>query len=207
MTMKKITTTRIIAAVFPLVVGIACTTHKVEVKPVVTEHEVKPIHITLDVNLKVANEIKREFIEDSSGATSPQDTVKSEIRARRRERRETITDLKKRGVVGEHSNGLLVYRVRGNEQADVVKAENADREKWFQIIAEENGMLVQDVAAERAKASLLFSPAGSFVMKDGAWHQVTPEEEEAARVTRQKMREEFKRKKEAEAAAAATTTP
>ncbi len=194
MTMKIIAT-RIIAAVFPLVAGLACTTHKVEIQPVVTEHEVKPIHITLDVNLKVANEVKREFIEDNGAAVGAQDTLKTEIRARRRARRETIIDLKKRGVVGEHSNGLLVYRVRGNEQADIVKEENADREKWYQIIAAENGMLPQDVAAERAKASLIFSPAGSFVMKDGAWHQVTPEEEEIGRAERQKMREEFNRQK------------
>ena len=191
----KIIATRIIAAVFPLVAGLACTTHKVEIQPVVTEHEVKPIHITLDVNLKVANEVKREFIEDNGAAVGAQDTLKTEIRARRRARRETIIDLKKRGVVGEHSNGLLVYRVRGNEQADIVKEENADREKWYQIIAAENGMLPQDVAAERAKASLIFSPAGSFVMKDGAWHQVTPEEEEIGRAERQKMREEFNRQK------------
>lgn len=194
MTMKIIAT-RIIAAVFPLVAGLACTTHKVEIQPVVTEHEVKPIHITLDVNLKVANEVKREFIEDNGGTVGAQDTLKTEIRARRRARRETIIDLKKRGVVGEHSNGLLVYRVRGNEQADIVKEENADREKWYQIIAAENGMLPQDVAAERAKASQIFSPAGSFVMKDGAWHQVTPEEEAAGQAERQKMREEFNRQK------------
>lgn len=194
MTMKIIAI-RIIAAVFPLVAGLACTTHKVEIQPVVTEHEVKPIHITLDVNLKVANEIKREFVEDNSGAGAAQNGIKEELRARRRARRETILDLKKRGVVGEHSNGLLVYRVRGNEQADIVKAENADREKWYQVIAEENGMLPQDVAAERAKASQIFSPAGSFVMKDGAWHQITPEEEEIGRAERQKMREEFNRQK------------
>lgn len=196
----KIIATRIVAAVFPLIAGIACTTHKVEVQPVVTEHEVKPIHITLDVNLKVANEIKREFIEDNSGAANAQGaqgTVKGEIRARRRARRETITDLKKRGVVGEHSNGLLVYRVRGNEQAETVKAENADREKWYQIIADENGMLPQDVAAERARASLIFSPAGSYVMKDGAWYQVTPEDEEKGRAERQIMRDELRKQRAA----------
>ncbi len=196
----KIIATRIVAAVFPLIAGIACTTHKVEVQPVVTEHEVKPIHITLDVNLKVANEIKREFIEDNSGAANAQgaqNTVKGEIRARRRARRETITDLKKRGVVGEHSNGLLVYRVRGNEQAETVKAENADREKWYQIIADENGMLPQDVAAERARASLIFSPAGSYVMKDGAWYQVTPEDEEKGRAERQIMRDELRKQRAA----------
>ncbi|MDD4097354.1 MAG: DUF1318 domain-containing protein [Lentisphaeria bacterium] len=196
----KIIATRIVAAVFPLIAGIACTTHKVEVQPVVTEHEVKPIHITLDVNLKVANEIKREFIEDNSGAANAQDAqgaAKGEIRARRRARREAITDLKKRGVVGEHSNGLLVYRVRGNEQAETVKAENADREKWYQIIADENGMLPQDVAAERARASLIFSPAGSYVMKDGAWYQVTPEDEEKGRAERQIMRDELRKQRAA----------
>ena len=38
-----------IAAVFILSVAAGCTRHKVEVAPV----EVKPIHITIDVNVKV----------------------------------------------------------------------------------------------------------------------------------------------------------
>lgn len=176
---------------------LGCTTHKVEVQPVVTEHEVKPIHITLDVNLKVANEIKQELLDDSGAAPNSQNGQKAQIRERRRERRDVIQDLKKRGIVGEHSNGLLVYRVRGNEQGEVVKAENTDRETWYKIVAEENGMLAQDVAAERARASLMFSPAGTYVMKDGAWHQITEAEEEAAKAERQKMREEMKKQREA----------
>ena len=38
-----------IAAAFLLMTAISCTQHKVEVAPV----EVKPIHITVDVNVKV----------------------------------------------------------------------------------------------------------------------------------------------------------
>mgnify|MGYP000393599799 CR=1 FL=1 len=38
-----------IAVVFILTTAIGCTQHKVEVAPV----EVKPIHITIDVNVKV----------------------------------------------------------------------------------------------------------------------------------------------------------
>ena len=38
-----------IAAVFIVMTAISCTQHKVEVAPV----EVKPIHITVDVNVKV----------------------------------------------------------------------------------------------------------------------------------------------------------
>jgi hypothetical protein len=38
-----------IAAAFILTTAIGCTQHKVEVAPV----EVKPIHITIDVNVKV----------------------------------------------------------------------------------------------------------------------------------------------------------
>ncbi len=187
----------IIAPALFLFVIVSCTTHRVEVQPVVTEHEIKPIHITLDVNLKVANEIKQELLDDSSAAANNQNGQKAQIRERRRERRDVIQDLKKRGVVGEYSNGLLVYRMRGNEQAEVVKAENADREQWYKIVAEENGMLPQDVAAERAKANLMFSPAGTYVMKEGAWHQITEAEEETAKAERQKMREELKKQREA----------
>jgi hypothetical protein len=41
----------------------ACTKHKVEVEPV----EVKPIHITIDVNVKVDKELE-DFFKDIDGA-------------------------------------------------------------------------------------------------------------------------------------------
>jgi len=39
--------------------GCISTKHEVEVKPI----EVKPMHITVDVNLKIQNELKKEFKE------------------------------------------------------------------------------------------------------------------------------------------------
>jgi hypothetical protein len=44
-------------AVLLAVTGAACTQHRVEVAPV----EVKPIHITIDVNVKVDREIDDYF--------------------------------------------------------------------------------------------------------------------------------------------------
>ena len=48
-----------IAAAFILATVIGCTQHKVEVAPV----EVKPIHITIDVNVKVAQDLE-DFFKD-----------------------------------------------------------------------------------------------------------------------------------------------
>lgn len=39
----------LLCLLLPLVAGFACTRHEVDIKPV----EIKPIHITIDVNVKV----------------------------------------------------------------------------------------------------------------------------------------------------------
>jgi len=47
----------VLLAVFPLLFLPACTQHKVELAPV----EIKPIHITVDVNVKIEKEIDDYF--------------------------------------------------------------------------------------------------------------------------------------------------
>jgi hypothetical protein len=65
----------LVAAAFWMVFGLACATqHEVAVKPV----EVKPIHITIDVNIKVDKALD-DFFEDidSVGAeTAPAEDAK-----------------------------------------------------------------------------------------------------------------------------------
>ncbi len=49
----------ILPATFIFLISYGCTQHKVEVAPV----EVKPIHITIDVNVKVAQDLN-DFFKD-----------------------------------------------------------------------------------------------------------------------------------------------
>lgn len=56
--MKQIRTCLLTGLLFTTVLGVgACTKHEVEVKPV----EIKPIHITIDVNVKVDRALEDFF--------------------------------------------------------------------------------------------------------------------------------------------------
>ena len=48
---------RALAALLPAAVLCACTSHRIDVEPI----EVKPIHITVDVNVKVQRELDEFF--------------------------------------------------------------------------------------------------------------------------------------------------
>jgi len=54
----------ILAATFSFLISYGCTQHKVEVAPV----EVKPIHITIDVNVKVDRALDDFFSDVDSAA-------------------------------------------------------------------------------------------------------------------------------------------
>ena len=63
----------LLLAVFLILVPQSCTQHKVEVAPV----EVKPIHITIDVNVKVDKALD-DFFEDVDNAEQQIDKTSSE---------------------------------------------------------------------------------------------------------------------------------
>ena len=68
MTMRKKPRTAVLsfASVLPLaVLATACFTHQVESKPI----EIKPIHITMDINLRVQRELDEFFDFDEPAKT------------------------------------------------------------------------------------------------------------------------------------------
>ena len=72
------------------------------------------------------------------------------IKKRMIERLPTIRALKEKGLVGENNKGYLEFVSSKQENADVVEAENKDRKKVYDAIANQQGTTVELVGKHRA---------------------------------------------------------
>ena len=136
-----------------------------------TENEVtiKPIQITLDVNLKVDQELNQALSTDKPNVKA--DPNSSDVRERRRSRRDQIKEWKSAQLIGENNKGLLEARTADGSLSDSVKkvvdAENADRRLVFQAIAGKQNIPVESVAQRMGARMAERSAEGTWV-QDGA---------------------------------------
>lgn len=111
-----------------------------------TEHEVKPIHITMDINLKVDQQIESAMNDNSK------------------------PDMKRlidNGAIGLGKDGLFAPSPNGSlssSELEYVAKANGDHKARMAKIAEDNGITVAEVAA-RGKVMFLERA------KPGAWYQ------------------------------------
>ena len=126
-----------------------------------TESEIKPIHITMDVNLKVDKELDKAFANEDM--RKPQGDFK-EIKA-----------LLDRKVAGIDSKALLEARGGATDDDRILIAEsNARKLKRFNQIAKDSGVALEAVQRRSAKKIAEKIPAGSGVWlqsEDGTWFQ------------------------------------
>ena len=126
-----------------------------------TESEIKPIHITMDVNLKVDKELDKAFADENM--KKPQGDFK-EIKA-----------LLDRKVAGINSKALLEARDGATDDDKILIAEsNARKLKRFNQIAKDSGVALEAVQKRSAKKLAEKIPAGSGVWlqsEDGTWSQ------------------------------------
>ena len=126
-----------------------------------TESEIKPIHITMDVNLKVDKELDKAFVNEDM--KKPQGDFK-EIKA-----------LLDRKVAGINSKALLEARDGATDDDKILIAEsNAKKLKRFNQIAKDSGVSLEAVQKRSAKKLAEKIPTGSGVWlqaEDGAWSQ------------------------------------
>ena len=126
-----------------------------------TESEIKPIHITMDVNLKVDKELDKAFADENM--KKPQGDFK-EIKA-----------LLDRKVAGINSKALLEAREGATDDDKILIAEsNAKKLKRFNQIAKDSGVALEAVQKRSAKKLAEKIPAGSGVWiqsEDGTWSQ------------------------------------
>ena len=126
-----------------------------------TESEIKPIHITMDVNLKVDKELDKAFANEDM--KKPQGDFK-EIKA-----------MLDRKVAGINSKALLEARAGATDDDKILIAEaNAKKLKRFNQIAKDSGVALEAVQKRSAKKLAEKIPAGSGVWlqsEDGTWFQ------------------------------------
>jgi uncharacterized protein YdbL (DUF1318 family) len=98
----------------------------------------------------------------------------------RRARRQTLREWKSRGCLGETNQGLLVARPGegcGPEVADLIRAENADRQVIYGAFMKENNIPATDTARVRsafAKARQERSRPNDWIqLENGPWVRKT----------------------------------
>ena len=126
-----------------------------------TESEIKPIHITMDVNLKVDKEIDKAFAGENVRAPS------ADFKATK--------DLLDRKVAGVTNKGLLEARAGATDDDRIAIAEaNAKKLRRFGEIAKSSGVALETVEARSAKRfrEKLPEKCGVWIQgDDGAWSQ------------------------------------
>ena len=126
-----------------------------------TESEIKPIHITMDVNLKVDKELDRAFADES--------------RARPQGKAAEAKALLDRQVAGLTNRALLTARDGATDDDRITIAEtNARNMKRFNEIAQASGVGVDAVQKRYAAKMRERFAAGSGVWyedDDGVWKQ------------------------------------
>ena len=126
-----------------------------------TESEIKPIHITMDVNLKVDKELDKAFADENMA--KPQGNFKE------------IKSLLDRKVAGITSKAMLEARDGATDDDKILIAEsNAKKLKRFNEIAKSSGTSLEAVQKRSAKKFAEKIPAGSGIWlqsEDGSWSQ------------------------------------
>ena len=136
----------------------ACSAGCIQVK---TESEIKPIHITMDVNLKVDRELDKAFADESQ--KKPQGDFAA------------MKALLDRKAAGLGNDAMLAARDGATDEDRLFIAEsNARRLKRFHEVAKSSGASVEAVQKRHARKMAERIPAGSgtWVQDDsGSWAQ------------------------------------
>jgi len=126
-----------------------------------TENEIKPIHITMDVNLKVDKEVDKAFAGENM---KKPDGAFREIR-----------DLLDRKVAGVNNLSMLEARAGATDNDRILIAEaNSKKMKRLREIAQDSGVALETVQKRSAKRFTEKVPSGSGVWiqaEDGTWSQ------------------------------------
>jgi uncharacterized protein YdbL (DUF1318 family) len=94
------------------------------------------------------------------------------VKARMKQRLAKIDELKASGAIGENNRGFVEVRDGGGGAADVVAAENRDREAVYAAIAKQAGSSADRVGRARARHIAAASAPGVWLQReDGGWYK------------------------------------
>ena len=124
-----------------------------------TESEIKPIHITMDVNLKVDKDLDKAFADENAQAP------KGDFRVAK--------GLLDRKVAGITNLAMLEARPGATDDDKITIAdENARRLKRFSEVAKKNGTSIETVQKRHVAKMREKLPAGIWCQDDsGKWAQ------------------------------------
>ena len=133
-----------------------CTAGCIQVK---TESEIKPIHITMDVNLKVDRELDKAFADED------QQKPEGNFRA--------VKAMLDRQVAGMTNRAMLEERNQATDEDRLLMAEeNAKRLRRFSEIAKSSGTTLEAVQKRYAGKMREKIPSGTWYQDDaGKWLQ------------------------------------
>ena len=136
-----------------------------------TENEIKPIHITMDVNLKVDNALNEAF-KDENFAAKPQSSGDAKQPPKEFVAMKAMLD---RGAAGISSNGLLVARDGATDDDKLLIFDSNERyNRRLADVAQQSGVSLETVQKRRAAQFVERIPAGSGVWyqdESGSWKQ------------------------------------
>lgn len=133
-----------------MAIAVVCTAGCIQVK---TESEIKPIHITMDVNLKVDKELDKAFADEN------QQKPKGDFAA--------VKAMIDRQAAGITNRAMLEARDKATDADHLLIAEsNARRLKRFSDVAKTNGVSLESVQRRHAAKMRERLAAGS-----GVWYQ------------------------------------
>jgi len=93
-----------------------------------------------------------------------------DIKDRMKQRLPVIIELKTNGIVGENNAGFLEFIGAKREKADVVAAENEDRQTVYAAIAKQQGTTAELVGKRRALQIAKNANKGEWVQDNsGKW--------------------------------------
>ena len=143
-------------AQFILAAAAVCAAGCIQVK---TESEIKPIHITMDVNLKVDKDLDKAFSDEN------QQKPKGDYKA--------VKEMVDRKAAGFTNRAMLEERQGATDEDRILIAEeNAKRMKRFSAIAKTNGTTLESVQKRYAAKMRTKVPSGTWYQDDaGKWLQ------------------------------------
>lgn len=124
-----------------------------------TESEIKPIHITMDVNLKVDKDLDKAFADENH--QKPKGNFKA------------VKEMVDRQAAGITNRALLEERTGATDDDRILIAdENAKRMKRFRDVAKDNGTTIETVQKRYAAKMREKIPASAWYQDDdGKWQQ------------------------------------
>jgi len=146
----------------------------------------KPIEVNVSMRVDIFQRATQQGDATAEKPAEPEDTSKSALESRRRDRMAEIQRCKNSRIVGENHYGLLSIREPppgpyGERVKQLVEAENADRSALMKSLAAEHRVALSRIETDQAELWRERAFPGEWIemqQPDGTWQWVQKRAEE-----------------------------